>query len=53
MAIAVSVMTFLITLLMLQAIVYFPVELLHLLHLPMWLAIAGGVVLFSWLLGEP
>ncbi|GAB4134418.1 MAG: hypothetical protein Fur0046_06160 [Cyanobacteria bacterium J069] len=46
-------MTLLITLAMLQALVYFPIGLVNLLHLPTWLAIALGAALFSWLLGEP
>ncbi|MFQ3615144.1 MAG: hypothetical protein SNJ81_03800 [Cyanobacteriota bacterium] len=50
----IGLVAFFITLALVQAIVYFPIALVnHLFHWPAWLAIALGVMLFSWLLGEP
>ncbi|HIK39458.1 hypothetical protein [Thermoleptolyngbya sp. M55_K2018_002] len=54
MAFAIGLLAFFITLALVQAVVYFPIALVnHLFHWPAWLAIALGVMLFSWLLGEP
>jgi hypothetical protein len=53
-AFIISLVAFLITLSLVQALVYFPISLInHLFHGSVWLAIALGAMLFAWLLGEP
>ena len=44
--------TLLITLLLINVVLYFPLWLLRAIHLPQWLLIGVGLVLFSWIFGD-
>ncbi len=52
MSLILGFVTLLVTLLLMNVVLYFPLWVIKVIHLPQWLLIGVGLVLFAWIFGD-